>query len=202
MLPPPYGILADIALVGGGAVACFAGYRLFRVVLAIYGFVLGAMFASSMMGANSTGAQVIAAIVGGLIGAAILTLAYFVGIALVGAGLGALVAQLLWQSFGTGDPPAIAVILLAVAGSVGAMLLQRYVIVLATAFGGAWTMLVGLFALLGDRRAARAAANGDVWILYPTTAPGQRWVPIAWIVLGLIGTTVQLGITARGRGGA
>src|SRR5439155_25070089 len=107
-----------------------------------------------------------------------------------------------WQSFGTGDPPAIAVILLAVAGSVGAMLLQRYVIVLATAFGGAWTMLVGLFALLGDRRAARAAANGDVWILYPTPAPGQRWVPIAWIVLGLIGTTVQLGITARGRGGA
>jgi uncharacterized protein DUF4203 len=200
MLPPSYGILADLALVGGGALACFAGYRLFRIVLGIYGFVLGAMFASSMMGASSTGAQVVAAIIGGLIGAAILTLAYFVGIALVGAGLGALVAHVLWQSFGTGDPPAIAVILLAVAGSIGAMLLQRYVIIVGTAFGGAWTLLVGLFALLGDRGAARAAASGNVWILYPTTAPSERWVPITWFVLGLIGAAVQLNITARQRG--
>jgi uncharacterized protein DUF4203 len=202
MLPPPYGILADLTLVVGGTLACFAGYRLFRIVLAVYGFVLGAMFASSMMGATSTGAQVVAAILGGLIGAAILTLAYFVGIALVGAGLGALVAHVAWQSFGSADPPAIAVILLAVAGAIGSMLLQRYVIVVATAFGGAWTMLVGLFALLGDRTAARAAANGNVWILYPTTAPNQRWVPIAWVLTGVIGAIVQLGVTGRERRGA
>jgi hypothetical protein len=202
MLPLSYGIPAAIALIVGGTVSCFAGYRLFRVVLAIYGFILGAMLASSMMGANNTGAMVIAAIVGGIAGALVLTLAYFVGIALVGAGLGALVAHVLWQSFGTGDPPAIAVILLAIAGSIGAMLLQRYVIIVATAFGGAWTLVVGLFALTGDGRAARAAAGGDVWIFYPTTAPGQRWVPIVWFGLGLIGTAVQLGITGRNRGTA
>jgi len=199
MLPGPYGIPAAIVLVLGGTVSCFAGYRLFRVVLAIYGFILGAMFASSMMSANSTAGMVIAAVVGGLAGAAILTLAYFVGIALAGAGLGALVAHVTWQSFGTGDPPALAVILLAVFGAVGAMLLQRYVIIIATAFGGAWTLLVGLLSLVGDRGAARAATSGDVWILYPTTTPSQRWVPIAWIVLGLIGTVVQLGITGRER---
>jgi hypothetical protein len=199
MLPAPYGILATLTLVVGGAVSCFAGYRLFRVVLAIYGFILGAMIASSMMSANSTAAMVVGALVGGLIGAAVLTLAYFVGIALVGAGLGALVAHMMWQSSGTGDPPALAVIVLAILGAVGAMLLQRYVIIVATAFGGAWTLLVGSFALVGDRRAARAAASGDVWILYPTTAPGQRWVPIAWVVIGLIGTAVQLGITGRER---
>jgi hypothetical protein len=28
--------------------ACFAGYRLFRIVLGIYGFILGAMIASSL----------------------------------------------------------------------------------------------------------------------------------------------------------
>ena len=203
MLPSSYGIPAAIALIAGGAVSCFAGYRLFKVVLAIYGFILGAMLASSMMGATSAATMVIAAIVGGLIGAVVLTLAYFVGIALVGAGLGALVTHVLWQSFGTGDPPAIAVILLAVAGAVGSMLLQRYVIIVATAFGGAWTLLVGLFAMTGDRRAARAALSGtpgDVWILYPTTAPGQRWVPIVWVLLGLIGTAVQLGITGKQKG--
>ena len=78
------------------------------------------------------------------------------------------------------------------------MFLQRYVIIVATAFGGAWTVIVGALAIAGDRGAARAASAGDVWILYPTTpAPGQRWVPVAWIVLGLIGTAVQLGITGR-----
>jgi hypothetical protein len=198
MLPTSYAVPAAIVFILGGALACFAGYRLFRWVLAIYGFIFGAMFASSMAGANSTAAMLIAALAGGLIGAAILTLAYFVGIALVGAGLGAAVAHVCWQNFANSDPPAIAVILFAAAGSVSAMLLQRYVIVVATAFGGAWTLIVGVLAMIGDRRAANAAATGDAWILYPMTpAPGQRWMPIVWIVLGLIGTTVQLGVTGR-----
>lgn len=200
MLPSSYALPAAIVLVLGGALACFAGYRLFKFVLAIYGFIFGAMFASSTMAASSNVGMVVAALVGGLIGAAILTLAYFVGIALVGAGLGALVAHVIWQNLGSSDPPAIAVILLAVLGAVGAMLLQRYVIIVATAFGGAWTLLVGMLAMGGDRGAARAASSGDVWILYPTTpAPGQRWVPIAWVILGLIGTGVQLGVTGRKR---
>jgi hypothetical protein len=158
------------------------------------------MLGSSVMGATSTGAMVVAAIVGGLVGALVLTLAYFVGIALVGAGLGALIAHMIWQSSGTSDPPALAVILLAVAGSIGAMFLQRYVIIIATAFGGAWTLMVGIFAMTGDGRAARAAASGNVWILYPTSFPSQRWVPVAWIVIGLVGMAVQLAITGKQKG--
>ena len=53
----------------GGALACFAGYRLFRIVLAIYGFILGAMLASSMMGVSNTTGMIVAALVGGLAGA-------------------------------------------------------------------------------------------------------------------------------------
>jgi hypothetical protein len=81
MLPSAYGIPAALALIVGGTLSCFAGYRLFQVVLAIYGFILGAMLASSLVGATSTGAMVGAAIVGGIASALILTLAYFVGIA-------------------------------------------------------------------------------------------------------------------------
>ncbi len=201
MLPTSYELPAAIVLVLGGALACFAGYRLFRFVLAIYGFILGAMLASSLVAASMTAWMVVAAIVGGLVGAMVLMLAYLVGIALVGAGLGALVAHLAAQYFGPGDPPPIVLIVLAVLGAIAAMLLQRYVIIVATAFGGAWTLIVGLFAAIGDRRAVRAAAGGDVWIFYPMNpAPGQRWVPIVWILLGLIGTGVQLGMTARKRG--
>jgi hypothetical protein len=200
MLPHSYELPAAILLILGGAVSCFAGYRLFKVVLGIYGFILGAMVASSTMGATNTTGMIVAALAGGVVGALILVFAYFIGIALVGAGLGALVAHVGWGYFGTGDPPALVVIVLSIVGAVAAMMLQRYVIIVATAFGGAWTMIVGGLAAAGDRGAARAASAGDVWILYPLTpAPGQRWVPIAWIVLGLIGTGVQLGVTGRKR---
>jgi hypothetical protein len=201
MLPHSYELPAAILLVLGGALSCFAGYRLFKVVLGIYGFILGALLASSTMGVTNTTGMIVAALVGGIAGALLLMFAYFIGIALVGAGLGALVAHVAWSSVGKGgDPPAVAVVVLSVVGSVGAMFLQRYVIVVATAFGGAWTVIVGGLAIAGDRGASRAASAGDVWILYPTSpAPGQRWVPVAWIVLGLIGTIVQLGITGRKR---
>jgi hypothetical protein len=200
MLPHSYELPAAILLVLGGALSCFAGYRLFKIVLGIYGFILGALLASSMMGATNTTGMILAALVGGVAGALLLTFAYFIGIALVGAGLGALVAHVGWGYVGSGDPPALVVILLSVFGSIGAMLLQRYVIIVATAFGGAWTVIVGTLAISGDRGAARAASAGDVWILYPMTpAPGQRWVPIAWVVLGLIGTGVQLAVTGKRR---
>jgi hypothetical protein len=200
MLPPPYGLLASAVLVLGGALACAAGYRLFRIVLAIYGFILGAMLASSMAPASAALGMIVAAVVGGIVGSVVLMFAYFVGIALVGAGLGAFVAHFTAQFFGPGDPPPLVLIALAAIGAVAAMLLQRYVIIVGTAFGGAWTVLVGVLALAGDHRAAKAAAAGDVWILYPMNpAPGQRWLLIAWAVLGLIGTGVQLGVTARKR---
>jgi hypothetical protein len=200
MLPHSYELPAAILLVLGGALACFAGYRLFKIVLGIYGFILGAMLASSTMGASNTTGMVVAALAGGIAGALLLMFAYFIGIALVGAGLGALVAHVGWGYVGSGDPPAVVVIVLAVLGAIGAMLLQRYVIIVATAFGGAWTVIVGGLAIGGDRSAARATSAGDVWILYPMTpAPGKGWIPIAWIVLGLIGTGVQLGITGRKR---
>ena len=86
MLPASYQLPAAIVLLVGGIVACFFGYRLFRIVLAIFGFMLGALAASSIFGMSDTGPMLVAAAVGGLIGAAILIAAYFVGVALVGAG--------------------------------------------------------------------------------------------------------------------
>ena len=197
MLPQSYGLAAAIALVLGGAIACFAGYRLFRIVLAIYGFIFGAYFASSTMASSNAVGMVVAALVGGLVGSVVFFFAYFLGIALVGAGLGALIAHVAWTRLSAAEPPVLIVLLFAIVGTVASMILQRYVIIVSTAFSGAWTIMLGALALV-DRGAARAAS--DVWILYPfTPAPGGRWVPIVWIVLGLIGTTMQLGVTGTRR---
>jgi hypothetical protein len=200
MLPHAYEMPAAVLILLSGIVACFAGYRLFRLVLAVYGFILGAMLASSLMASSNTVGMIGAALLGGIVGALIMTFAYFVGIALIGAGMGALAAHVFWTTWRSVDPPALAVILLSVAGAVGAMLLQRYVILFSTAFSGAWTMIVGGLALSGDPAAARAAATGNVWILYPfAPIAAHRWVPFAWAALGIVGAAVQLGITAGKR---
>ncbi len=200
MLPASYQLPAAIVLLLGGIVACFFGYRLFRIVLAIFGFIIGALAASSIFGMSDTGPMLVAAAIGGLIGAAVLFLAYFVGVALVGAGLGALVANIVTTASNP-DPQFLVVVFFSIAGAAGAMYLQRYFIIVGTGFGGAWTMIVGAMALVGDSTAMKAAASGDVWVAYPMNpAPGQYWVPIVWLILAAIGTGVQLGITGGEKG--
>jgi hypothetical protein len=194
MLPSAYGVPASLVLLLSGLLTCVAGYRLFRIVLGIYGFIIGAMIASSVMGAGNTLGMLAGALVGGLIGAVVLVLAYFVAIALVGAGLGALLGSMIWSAVGSGDPPALAIIVVSIVGAIGAMLLQRYVIIVGTAFGGAWTVVLGLTNILAARGVVQASNAGEVWILYPTSGPA--WAPIAWLGLGLLGTAVQLLVTA------
>ena len=197
MLPASFQTPAAIILVLGGLLSCFAGYRVFRVVLGIYGFILGALLASSLMGTDQRLWMVLAAIGGGLIGALVLVAAYFIGVALIGGAFGALAANVIWASFDS-EPHAFIVILLSVAGALGALALQRYVIIVSTAFGGAWTTIVGAMALAGERSAVNATVRDDVWLAYPMSpAPGQQWVLIVWLALGIAGVVAQLTLTAK-----
>jgi hypothetical protein len=192
MLPLSVQVPASIVMLAGGAVACFAGYRLFRLVLGVYGFILGALMASSFVGTGETWTIVLAALAGGAVGAFVLVAGYFVGVALVGAGLGAFVVNLAWKPFG-GEPHWAAVLVCAALGAIGAMTFQRYVIITATAFGGAWTMLVGAAALMLGQGARAPSATADVWVVYPSSAgPASMWVYVAWVAISLVGVYVQL----------
>jgi hypothetical protein len=172
-----------------------AGYRLLKYVLAAFGFIIGGLAASSVLGASETAYMIGAFLVGGIAGAVVMVAASFIGVALVGAGLGAAAVTLIWTQV-PGDPHPYVVILASVAGAWLATWLQRYVVVVGTAFGGAWAMLVGALALSGDKAKLAAAAAGDVWVPYPMQpAPGEAWVPWAWIALGLVGAFLQIRIT-------
>lgn len=200
MLPTAYATPAAIVFVIGGLLACFAGYRLFRFVLGINGFILGAMLTTSAMGgAQSMWALAVAAIVGGIIGAVLMIAAYFVGVAIVGAGVGAMAVHFAWTAFHA-DPPWYAVMIAAVLGALGALAVTRYMIIVGTAFGGSWMLIVGSLALLGNKAAAQAANEGSVWLVYPLDpAPGQWKVWVLWFVLAIAGAVVQVMTKGKGK---
>jgi hypothetical protein len=198
MLPVSFQMPAGILLVLAGLVSCFAGYRLFRVVLGIFGFIVGWLFVSAAMGTEQTFWMLLAAFGGGLLGALVLIAAYFVGVALIGAGIGAGAASVIWASAGR-EPGIIPVIVLAVLGALGALALQRYAIIVATAFAGAQTTVVGAAALMGHTAAADAVARA-VYRVYPLDPlPATQWDLAAMLALGVAGLVVQLAVTAKGR---
>lgn len=193
-----FGSLAAGILTLGGLLSCFAGYRLFRFVLGIYGFILGASIATGVMGTGSTWALVVAALAGGVLGAVLMVVAYFMGVGLIGAGLAALLLNLGWRFVG-GEPPVWLLVVVCVVGAMAALSVVRFVVVFGTAIAGAWTLIVGVLALTGNPAAQRAASAGDVWILYPLGPnPGGTWQIFAWFGLAIAGVVVQLATTQGG----
>ena len=199
MLPLAYATPTAIVLVIGGLVTCFAGYRLFRIVLGFFGFIVGIMIGTSMVGSASTWTMIMAAVVGGVVGAVLMVAAYFVGVGLVGAGLAVLGLHVVWaQVAGGSEPNTIVTVVVAVLGALVALSIVRYVAIFGTAIAGAWTAIIGLLALLGDPKALVAASAGDVWVLYPwQPAQGGAWVWGLWILLTLAGVIVQLSTTTK-----
>ena len=200
MLPISYQLPAAIVLLLCGAMACVAGFRLLRYVLAAFGAIIGGLAASSLLGTSETAYMAGAFLLGALAGGVIMVAATFIGVALVGAGLGATAVTLIWTQLSS-EPHPYVLILASVAGAWLATWLQRYVTIVGTAFGGAWALLVGALALSGDKAKLAAAAAGDVWVPYPMhPAPGEAWVPWAWLALGLIGVFIQLKVTGGNSG--
>jgi hypothetical protein len=183
-------------LVLAGAVACFAGYRLFRIVLAVFGFLLGVYIATSVVGEASTLTLLAVALLGGVIGAAVMALAYFLGVALVGSAIGVVIAHAAFAALGR-EPGPLAVVLVAMAGAIASVYVERYVVMVGTAFGGAWTLLLGLISAV----AGAPAAAQDLWVLYPLDpVPGRGWLVPVWLVLGMAGLAVQSRWTAGSNG--
>jgi len=197
MLPASYAIPVAAILAVSGAVACFAGYRLFRIVLGVYGFILGALVTSSVMGTENVWALVLAAAVGGLIGAGLMIAAYFIGVGLIGAGLAALVLHVAWRVIG-GDPPTAVIVIAAVLGALGALSVSRHVVIIGTALAGSWTLIVGALALGGERFNVLSVTPDNIWVVYASGPwPSNWWVTGSWIALAIVGAIVQTATTGK-----
>ena len=200
MIPAPYTQLTAAIFAVGGLLTCFAGYRLFRFVLGLYGFMAGAILASSAYGSGNTWTLIMAILVGGIVGAVVMVVAYFVAVGLVGAALAAALLNFGWRLIG-GEPPTLVVIVVCVTGAVIALRAVRYVVICGTAIAGSWTFFVGATALLGNPKALVAASAPDIWVVYPIElVPGNMAVVVGWIVLAIAGCVVQFKTTSTAGG--
>jgi len=186
------GTLTALIAVVLGLVVCFFGYRLFRIVQAIFGFVLGAVLGglvASQFAPGDTTVVLVVALVCGLIGAALVVAVYKLGVFLVGAVAGAVLAGMIGANLSS-DLRLIAMCLAAVLVGIVAVVLQRVVIILATASSGSWVVAQAGTSLLAGRTVAWGDLLSDPFT--PQLAGTALAVFIAvWLALGLAGAVVQ-----------
>lgn len=186
--------LVAFASIGLGALYCFFGYRILRILLGILGFISGALLAVwialYIFGQEQT-VLIVAGLVGGIIGAILMVALYFVGVFLLGAWLGSLLGVLLT---GGGESPVITVIILtlAVMGGIVAVFFQRLMIIISTSLSGSWIIVSGVFHFVGgDSGPIRSFQyHPSPRVLRPMGVQGYIML-LCWVLLGVAGMVVQ-----------
>ena len=181
----------SVILLGAGLLSCFLGYRLLRTLLALYGFIGGVVITTIFVGHFEVWLAIVVTIAGGLAGSAVAVVAYLAGVAVLGAGLAAMVLNLAW-SYRGGEPHVWLLLAACLVGALLALALRRYMLIFATSFGGAWTALVGGLALVGNS-AAVAAASGNLELLPPVADPQTHvGFVLGWCSLSALAVLVQV----------
>lgn len=191
MLPETLHVPAAVLFLAGGVLSCFLGQRTFRIVLGLYGLVVGVLVTGSLIGPADTTRDILLLIGGGIGGAIALVLAYFIGVALIGAAFAALAVHAVAAQFGI-EPPAMVVVACTIVGALLALAVQHYVIVVGTAFGGAWLLVMGALGLWHRESVTGLGGAASGWQAYPLRpAPGESWVLVVWLMLAIAGLVTQ-----------
>ena len=183
-------ITAPLA-VAVGILICLWGYRLVKLTLGVMGFIIGAAGGWTLglsLGTGNNGIALICAIIGGVICAVLCIWLFFLGIFLLGASAGAVVATALFHAAGN-QPQLILVLVLALVFGVIALVLQKLMIIVSTAFSGSYLVTAGLLHLLtGGQHVS------TLWFdqLQHGSAGILGYVALVfWLVLALAGGSFQ-----------
>ena len=177
-----------------GVISCFWGYRAFKAVLGITGFIVGAWIAGGIAATFTGGVgviAVIAAVAGGLITGSIFVTLYYVGVFVVGASAGWIVGAMITSA--AGNPVHIIVfVILALLGGILAVSFQRHILIIATSLIGSWYVVAGSLVLLGSELADTMifTVPGDIVIV---RGGGQIVVLASWLLLAISGIVFQYG---------
>lgn len=188
-----------------GALLCFAGYRLFRMLIAVWGFFIGFL----------VGAQVVASLLhsdflntplawgaGLLLGLVLAVLAYALytaAVTILGASVGYLIGAGLVTALGYGEQGFVVIGAgLALAITFGILILVfdlvRLLVIANTALGGAGAVVTGALLLFGVINLSFLSSG--VIGAFIRNSPG--WI-LLWLVLAVVGGTFQMQNTRRYR---
>lgn len=176
-------LVASIVL---GVLQCFMGYRIFKVLLGVFGFG----FASSMAytiaitSVREVAPSVGIAVVVGCVGAVLAVALYFIGIFLMGAFFAGGALYLISLSAGAQIENAV-IIVIAVIGGIVAIALKKLVIILSTAFGGAWQIIWGVGYFVPQVRVS------NLEYMIQRMDEDLIVIGICWLILGIAGIVVQ-----------
>ncbi len=185
---------AAAALIAIGTIYCFLGHRALKFVIGLTGFLVAGAVAAALAGMLTSGHLVsvgIGLLAGGIAGAMALLFLYRTGIFLIGFIAAALIANNLLSLRPESWIP-FAIIGCALGGGLFSLLIERPVVILATAAIGAWLLMLGgaHFASATEYFAAENA---------PLDADQMAWaLPIAWAVVAVVGAFAQF-TTGRAR---
>jgi hypothetical protein len=184
--------IAALISIGLGIIECFFGYRFFKFVLGVTGFVVCGFVAAAIVSGMSdeVAVAIVAGLIAGIVGAGLFVALYFAGVFLVGAFLGAVLSMLAFAA-ADAEPQVVVVAIAAVIAGVLAVWIQKFMIMLSTAFGGAWIMVQGV---------AYFVTSPQNWGGFLPSVAHAGVVLIAWLVLGVIGLVVQWNAERRKEG--
>lgn len=186
-------ILALLSITAG-LLSCFFGYRLFKIVLALVGFLCGALLVGSIatfITGDMGTVVLVVAIIGGALSAVSLLWAYYVGMFVVGAAAGAVVGSALGVYI-PGEWIGVAVVVgCALVCGILAIKIQHVVLAVSTAILGSAAVVTGAayFLLGGDTVLAMADGHGT-----GALTDWRGWAVIGvWILVSALGCSFQLG---------
>lgn len=193
-------VVGILALVIGAAL-CLAGYRAFRILIAIWGFFAGFLLMMQAVVAASGGLVslegLIIAFVVGLLLAVLAYYLYVAAVLILSASVGLWVGTGLMMALGFSNHSTAAligglVLAFALAVLTLALNLTKFLLVSGTSLGGACSIIVGILLLL-EKIPLKALSFDMVGAIISRS---QVW-SLAWLALAIIGITVQLSSTQR-----
>lgn len=164
LMQVPRSDIVRVLLVVGGVVLLVVGWRIYEFVILIAGFMIGASIALSLVTPENSSLELVAFIVGGLVGAGLSYFLYHVAVFIIGAYLGIVITNGLGVMFGLAP---ISPLILLIGGILGGLILLglsfEFLIILAVLVGAqmlslglglstTWTLLfaaVGIIVQLG-----------------------------------------------------
>ena len=182
-----------------GLAFCFAGYRVFLVMLPIWGFFagfwLGAEATTLLFGVGllaTTTSWVIGFVVG-LLGAVLSYLFFIIGVALVAGGFGWALGSGFMAALGFQGGILTFIVALVLAIIIIFLVLglnvQKFVIIVITAIGGANAILLSGLLLFG--RVSLDSLSGAGNAIAPILQDSWFWL-IVWLVIAIAGVIVQI----------